>query len=219
MLRVCQAPGCTKLAASRYARFCSAHKIRNRRHGDAAREAVSAADLAPFVRRVEARVAKNADSPVWATLEQRWGLLVGHAQRLAAQTQAMNKYERQAAHEVIKLARDVEPRAAIHTVLAMFLMQGHNPRRFRSDAAFRAQLVRRVSALTDKNVGTWWDYKAKKVKRVYRDLPIKTVEILGQWLAETAGGAGVHLTRLERADEEKQREEVLRYRQALGELT
>jgi hypothetical protein len=86
MLRVCQAPGCTKLAASRYARYCSAHKIRNRRHGDVSQEAVSAADLAPFVRQVEARVAKNADSPVWATLEQRWGLLVQHAQRIAAQT-------------------------------------------------------------------------------------------------------------------------------------
>src|SRR4051794_14960878 len=80
MPRVCQAPGCTKLAPSRcYARFCSAHKIRNRRHGNAAQEAVSAADLAPFVRRVEARVAKNADSAVWATLEERWGLLVQNA--------------------------------------------------------------------------------------------------------------------------------------------
>src|SRR3954468_13285348 len=126
MLRVCQAPGCTKLAASRYARYCSAHKIRNRRHGDVSQEAVSAADLAPFVRQVEARVAKNADSPVWATLEQRWGLLVGHAERLAAETKAMDKHERQAAYEVIKLAKDVEPRAVIHTVLAMFLMQDHN---------------------------------------------------------------------------------------------
>src|SRR5690349_14122625 len=115
MLRVCQAPGCTKLAASRYARFCSAHKIRHRRHGDAAQEAVSAAELAPFVRRVEARVAKNADSPAWAKLEERWGQLVGHARGIAAQKEAMNRYERRAAFETIKLGDKVEPRAVIHT--------------------------------------------------------------------------------------------------------
>jgi hypothetical protein len=86
MFRPCQVPGCVKPAASRYSRYCSAHKLRHRRHGHATQEAVSAAELAPFIRRVEARVAKNADSPVWAKLEERWELLVEHCRRITART-------------------------------------------------------------------------------------------------------------------------------------
>src|SRR5688572_17317060 len=120
MTRPCQAPDCPQPASSHYSRFCSSHKTRNRRHGDASQKAVSAAELAPFVRRVEARVEKNKGSPVWGHLEDRWNALVAHSQRIAAQTGPMNRYERRAAHEVLKLAEHVEARAIIHTAIAIF---------------------------------------------------------------------------------------------------
>jgi hypothetical protein len=155
---------------------------------------------------------------VWAKLEERWGQLVDHARRLAAQTGAMDKYERRAAHEIIKLGEKVEPRKVINTILAMCLMEDFSPRRFRSDQAFRFQLVRRVRSLTDMNVGTYWDNEAQRVKRVYKVPPIRTTAILGQWLVQVVGGVAGRLAQLERADEEKQRNEAVAYRQAVEEL-
>jgi uncharacterized protein (DUF924 family) len=132
---------------------------------------------------------------------------------------AMNKHERRAAEELVKLSGQVKAQEVIHTALAVFILQDQHPRKFYSDAGFRFQLVRRVRALTDLNVGAWWDHKANKVKRVYRDLPIQCTSIMGQWLAEAFGGAGIRLAELERADLEKQREAVADYHKALEQLT
>jgi hypothetical protein len=184
-------------------------------------EAISTRDLAPFLKVVALRIEKNQQSPLWLKLEERWALLIDHAKRLVAASQrtATIKHERRAAQELIKLAEQVEAQEVIQTALAMFIIQDQRPRDFRSDDAFRFQLVRRVRALTDVNVGTWWDDKNKRVKRVYRDLPIQTTSIIGHWLAETFGGAGLRLAELERADLEKQKDAVADYQKALEELT
>jgi hypothetical protein len=221
MGRICQAIGCGKSTSSKYSLYCSPHKTRRRRHGDVMQEAVSSHDLAPYLKLVSARVERNPESLLWAKLEERWEVLIVHAKSLVAASQrmAMNKYERKAAEELVKLSEHVKAQEVIHTALALFILQDQRPREFRSDQAFRCQLVRRVRALTDMNVGTWWDHKANKVKRVYRDLPIKCTSIIGQWLAEAFGGAGLRLAELERADLQKQREAVADYHRALEELT
>ena len=73
-------------------------------------------------------------------------------------------------------------------VLAVYVMQELDPRRFRSDPGFRFQLVRRVRALADVNAGQRWDDKAEKVRRVYRELTPRAVATMGQWLAEALAG-------------------------------
>ena len=95
----------------------------------------------------------------------------------------------------------------IETVLAVYVMQELDPRRFRSDPGFRFQLVRRVRALADVNAGQRWDHKADKVRRVYRELTPRAVATIGQWLADALGGAGVQLGRLEARDIEKAQQE------------
>jgi hypothetical protein len=104
-----------------------------------------------------------------------------------------------------------KPAEAVETVLAMFLMLEQEPRRFRSDDAFRFQLARRVRGLTDVNQGTWFDHRAQRVKRVYRDAAPKTTAYIGELLAETLGAAAIHLARLEqtRSAAKKQEAEAL----------
>jgi hypothetical protein len=65
----------------------------------------------------------------------------------------MASWKRTAAFELVKLSNAVEARAVLKTVLAMFLMQDQEPRKFRSDNAFLTQMVRRVRGLTKVNAG------------------------------------------------------------------
>jgi hypothetical protein len=127
-------------------------------------------------------------------------------------------YERRAAYEVQKIADAARPRDVVEVVLAVFIMQEMEPRRFRSDTAFRFQLVRRVRALADVNAGLSYDNKSNKVRRVYRELSPRAIAVIGQWIAEALGGAGIHLARLEREDEGRQKAERLELHKALEEL-
>ena len=92
----------------------------------------------------------------------------------------------------------------IQVLLAMYVMEELEQRRFRSDPGFRFQLVRRVRALADVNAGTRYDYKSNKVRRVYREMSPRAVAMIGQWLADTLGGAGARLAKMEREDQERQ---------------
>ena len=82
---------------------------------------------------------------------------------------------------------------AIETVIAVYVMQEIEPRRFRSGRAFRFQLVRRLRRLTDVNVGEYWDQTAGRTKRVYRDLPPRVTEVFARIVTETIGGPCMHL--------------------------
>jgi hypothetical protein len=222
MNRTCRAPGCGAEASSRYSHYCQSHKSRLRRHGAVDQEGITAADLKPYLSRLKRHIEKNRESPAWGQLDGRWLAVVDHAMSVLASFERGNAgpvYERRAAHEIVKLAEATQPRAVIEIALAMFIMQEREPRRFRSDAAFRAQLVRRVRALGDVNAGVYYDHTTDKMRRTYRELSPRAVAVIGQWLAEALGGAGVHLARRERADEERQRNERLGLYKALEELT
>jgi hypothetical protein len=106
----------------------------------------------------------------------------------------------------------------VETALAMFMLQELEPRRFRSDEAFRTQLVRRVRGLTEVNAGEYYDHASGKTKRAYRELTPRATAVLGLWLAEAFGGAGLHLARLELTEWEKKNEERRELHKALSEL-
>ena len=193
-----------------------------RRHGAVDQQGITKSDLAPYLKRVRARVKKNEHSPAWTTLDDRWRAVEDNARQILAAYFAGRpgrRDERQAAHEVVKLADDVGARTVVETALAMVMMMEMEPRRFRTDAAFRAQLVRRVRSLTDMNFGERYHHPTGKVKRVYRDLAPRAAVILGQWLVETLGSAGLHVARLERRDTEQKMQEQEAFHAALRELT
>jgi hypothetical protein len=183
---------------------------------------ITKAAIEPYLKRVRARIKKNEHSSAWVALDDRWRAIVERAQQIEATYFAGrpgNRDERQAAHEVVKLGGDVAARSVVEIVFAVVMMLEAEPQRFRSDQGFRTQLVRRVRALTDVNFGEHYNHKTAKVKRVYRDLPPRATAIMGQWLAEALGGAGLHVARLERSEMEQKASEREELHKALRELS
>jgi hypothetical protein len=131
----------------------------------------------------------------------------------------MPRHERIAAEEVLKLSDAVSPREIVETALALFVMQDLEPRRFRSDRAFRIQMVRRVRGLTDLNAGSWFDHQTGKTKRAYKELSPRAAMVLGLWLAEAFGGVGLHLAKLEQTEADKKQEEQRALHASLSQLT
>jgi hypothetical protein len=129
-----------------------------------------------------------------------------------------SRNERRAAHEVTKLAEDVPPRQVVETVLAVIMMLELEPRRFRTDRAFKTQLVRLVRAQTDVKFGEKWDSATSKVKRWYKELPPKATAIMGQWLIDALGAAALRVARLERTEMEQAAGEKQALQKALSEL-
>ena len=135
--------------------------------------AVSKTELASYQSLVQARIERNPDSPAWDRLDDAWLHVVAHAKGILAaekQGRAGVRHERIAAREVATLADAVPARAVVVCTLAMFVMWEMEPRRFRSDDAFRTQLARRVRRLTEANAAHYFDDVADKGKRVYRDV-------------------------------------------------
>jgi hypothetical protein len=183
--------------------------------------AVTKAELKEPLKRIRARVAKNPDSPAWQQLDARWEAIVGHAEGILAEARSGRagiRHERVAAEEIVKLHANLSTREIVQTVLAMFVLLEVDPRRFRGDAAFRAQLVRRVRGLTELNAATYNDKDTGRPKRVYRELPPRASVVMGEWLATALGGAGLHLARLEQEDAERRHSEAQALHEALRGL-
>jgi hypothetical protein len=219
MTRLCRVSGCCVPASSRYSIYCPVHKARQRRHGAVDQTGITKGDLKPYLRLVQARIEKNSDSPLWTQLDARWSALADHARSLLDYRGAMPRHERIAAKEVLKLADAVPPRQVVETTLALFIMRELQPRRFRSDRAFRTQLVRRVRGLTDLNAGCWFDNQTGKTKRAYKELTPRASMVMGQWFADALGGAGLHLARLEQTEADKKQSEIRAMHDALSRLT
>lgn len=220
MIRPCRVPGCAA-STTRYGHFCPTHKSNLRRHGHPEQSAVTKAELKPFVALVRKRIEKNAENATWAHCEARWLAVADHARGIVAQAQRGlpgNRHERIAAQQVAALADTVSPRDVIETTFAVFLLQDHDPRRFRSDDAFRAQLVRRLRGLSEGNISEWKGTSDGRAKRAQRDIPPKSAAIIGQWIAEAIGGVGVHLARLEERDRKAEQARTAELAEAMRDL-
>lgn len=220
MKRPCQISGCSG-TTSAYGRYCPTHKTRLRRHGHPLQQGVTKGDLKHYLALVDEVIERNRDNSTWDIASQRWEALVHHCRAIETaylNGKAMVKFEVQAAREVIRLAEHVEPLEVLRMVCAMYLMAEHRPRTFLCDQAFIHQLVRRCRGLTEVNAGTWYDHASGKAKRVYRDLPPRTVFILGQMIAETLGPVGLTVARSERRKRDQEAQQKEHLKTALEEL-
>jgi hypothetical protein len=203
-MRTCETPGCG-LRTAGYSRFCGRHKATLRRHGAPDQRGVTKAELKPYVAMVRDRIARNPNSTAWAKMDARWATLVRHAEGILAGYQggrASYIYTIRAAEEVIRLGKLVEPREVVVTAAAMFVMERMDPRRFRGDEAFRAQLVRRVRGLCEANATDYRDWATGKSRRTYHELGPRAALVMGQWLAETLGILGLRIASLEEQERE-----------------
>ncbi|WP_425406810.1 hypothetical protein [Hwanghaeella sp.] len=130
----------------------------------------------------------------------------------------MNRYNRLASEEIVRVSEHVSPDEVMETTLALFIMQEQAGRRFLSDEAFWHQLTRRVRGLTQVNSGTWLDPSSGTRKRVYLDLAPAATVIMGKALAETFGMAGMMLAKKEAEEAEKKQQELKDIAQAVREL-
>jgi hypothetical protein len=217
---ICNAPGCSSPTSTKFGQYCRPHVAQLRRHGAIGQTGITKADLKVYRHIVEARLEKNKDKPLLTQLEARWEALITCVEsvREEARSKPMVRYRREAAIETLRIGKNVQARDVIETALAIYVMQDQEPRRFKSDQAFRTQLVRRVRGLTRLNADAWTDAKTGKRKLVYRDLSQRTVTIMGGWIAEALGSAGIMFARLERKDHEKEQEALLAFRDALGSM-
>ena len=116
--------------------------------------------------------------PSWSTRRASWR--PRRWAELAFATRAVRR-------EVVTLGDVVSAREVVVCALAMFVMWEMEPRKFRSDDAFRMQLARRVRRLTEANAAHYFDHIAGKGKRVYRDVAPREQPSV-RWLA--GGDAG-----------------------------
>ena len=220
MSKQCSVPQCPSAAAG-FGNLCDRHKAIRRRHGHPEQSGITVQELAPYRKRVKHRMDKNQGNPAWGILSQRWEMIVAAAKTDESEIRngrPFVTYQREAHHELVKLANEVPIDSLIETSLAMFLMQEEQPRRFKSDAAFDTQLARRARALTETNAGTYWDDKTKRVKRVYRDVSPRTLAVMAQHLKTAFGVAGLYVARLEQQEQEQANNEKAALTQALESL-
>lgn len=220
MNRYCASPGCVSLAAG-HSNHCTRHRKTITRHGHPDQSAITVHELAPYVRMVRTRMKDNPTSPAWGILEARWAALVARSRAVVfayQQGQVSIRHYRVAAQQFSSLADGATPATVVQTALAMFLLLRYHPHRFRSDRAFRHQLVRRIRGLIATNAGMYWDPKTMRTKRTYRDLPMRAVMVMADELVAAFGGAGLQLADLEKQREDAKRDEQRKLADALGSL-
>lgn len=200
MSRQCAAAGC-HAQANGYSPLCSRHRAAKGRHGHPEQSAVLVTELKPYRKKIERLRQANPMSALWVILDDRWRRTLAATKTILAEAdsgRAFIRYEMQAARHMQAMA-GVSPSLVIEVALGMFLMAVYDRRRFLSDAAFDHQLVRRVRSLADTSTGSYYNDKTKRVHRVYRDLPPRTVRAIAGHLKQAFGSAGIQVAELERS--------------------
>lgn len=220
MPTICCAPGCGA-QTTRYGNYCNTHKSRQRRHGAPDQLAITEPMLRPFMRAVHRRREKNDDNLLWGNLDKRWLGIVDLARSIKASFEGGKAgywFDFKAADQVLSLADEVPPKDIVDTCLAMYLLHYAEPHRFKTDDAFRVQMVRRVRLLGDAYAERRWNPMTEKLTRAYRELPPRATEVIADWLVGILGGPGVHLAHLEKRDADRQQQEKIEFQQALQEM-
>lgn len=211
----CRVSGCAHARAG-HSHLCSKHRSRKRRHGHEEQRTIGKADLKPFIATVHARIAKQPDAKLWSICDQRWEVLTSSWRSQPPETIFRNI--RAGAKELVRMANTVSGREVAITTIAMYLLQAYDLRLFKTEVAFRTQLVRRVRSLSSGSFSAWDGAGDGRQRRAMRELEPKTVEYLSAILVELFGPAGVKVAQLERREEEERRKERLAYADALAEV-
>jgi hypothetical protein len=211
----CRVGGCDKRAAG-YSPLCPKHRSRKRRHGHEEQRTISKTDLKPFIEKVEARIAKQPDASLWSICEQRWNMLAGEWRSQPPQT--IYRFVRAGAKELVRLADTVSARDVMVTLIAFYLLQDNDPRLFKNETGFRTQLVRAIRSLSGGSYRDWDGAADGRKRRAMKELDPHTVKYLSGLLAELLGPAGLKVAKLERQEEEKQRQDTLAFYAAMNEV-
>ena len=215
--RPCIAPGCrASVLASTHSHYCPGHRKALAHHGHVAQQSITLHALAPYLAAVRGWRKRNPQSPAWAILADRWGALADHARAILdvrASGRAGLGFEWKAAELMAQVVDTADAQEVITMALALYLMRDAESARFADERSFRFTLARRVRKLAPVAVGTYWSIKAQRMTAVYRYPAPRVTTVLGNWLAETFGPAGLQLAGLER----QRRQQSVHQRQQLAD--
>ena len=95
--------------------------------------------------------------------------------------------------------------------MAVVMLRQSQPHKFQSDRAVTFQVARQVLRLAPREMPRYWDHKRQAVRTVHRDHPARVLELFGEKLVETFGGAAaqLHLIELRRKPPEQVEAEQL----------
>lgn len=220
--RPCRAYSCSShVLASTHSVYCPGHRRAQSRHGHVNQVPITLHHLAPHLDAVKGWRKRNPESPAWAILADRWTKLADHARGLLAVKESGRSglgIEWDAATLLLQVVDTVEPQAVISMALALYLMRDAEPSRFADERSFRFVLCRRVRKLGPLGVASYWSQAAQRMTKVYRDPPPRVTTVLGNWLAESFGPAGLQLAGLERQRGQQEAQKGQRLADALGAM-
>ena len=165
------------------------------------------------------RTADKAEE--WAGLDGQWAQLVEHAQEIVAEYRKgrpSHRPSRQAAEEIIKLAEGGAKAEDVTNVALAVSSAYWNDTLIRTDDSFLFQWVRQVRKLGTMSLGQRWDNRQQRTRRVYRAMPPAAVCIMGLWLKDAFGLAGVAFARSEKARKERVAADKAKLKDAIGKL-
>ena len=130
----------------------------------------------------------------------------------------MNRYERQAAYAIVRVANEVPTGDVMVTVMAAVVMLQMEPEAFKSDTAFWVQVAIRFRCLTDTSFGSYWNQREGRAIKLHREIPQKVLLSIGKWLVDALGMGGVHVARAEKERQEKEQNKHAQFHEALRSL-
>jgi len=196
----CRVPGCTGTTDTRYAIYCSAHRHRSRRHGHPEQRAITKSDLDAY-KKVLKRILMLNRRVDWSAVGKRWEAVADHARGVLAEFKAGkagHRGTRQAAENVIAIAENVALDDILQTVIAMYLALEFDPRLFRDDVSFKAQIVRVIRRLTAASSSFSVNPRTGRMHASARELTPSARRVMAEWLVAVFAPVGVHLAKLER---------------------
>ena len=199
----CRAPNCKTKTRSGLGQWCEYHRQRRRRHGEATQQGIRKQELAPFVKVAQRIVARDSSGRVETALREIHTILTDHVRSVAVDADRgawVPKWTARAAREMLKVLVETPPLQCACTVAGVFLLREHQPYLFVSERAFRFELVRHFHKLVATAWGSYYDEKAGRVKKTYRDLPPRTVPEIGATLIEGYARFVGHVLRVDQRE-------------------
>jgi hypothetical protein len=198
MPSLCLAPGCSKPARG-YSRHCSRHRNQLRANGHPQQSAIRADELKSYEKAIEGYRQKHPSIPFWSALENAWRTFAvdcGSATpTLTGSLSNRHRWSREAREVVSNIHLRVDPWVVCRTALAVYMLQHFDPRRFHSDEAFNRQLVRCLRRLAPNSYRKTRSRRTGNISTHLDVLHAQTAILLGQWMTDLFGAAGLMFAR------------------------
>lgn len=183
----CSIPGCTNHRRSSVAPYCNTHHSQARRHGDPRQTLVTRQELAPHEDRVRQVIASGNQSLITSSLITITKRLNEYVEGELAQFHRGTPKVRDeviAYDQIAKVTKTVDPVETATTLAALFLLQGHSPRRFASDLGMLGQIVRQFRLPSGIARGVTYDRHTDRDVGWFRPLPKNATAIMARLIVD-----------------------------------